>query len=572
MPSSPDKNHPLNFKKDGNVLRTRKIKNIPLYDEKEEMVNTFLLLSHLLLILKPVLVSASPVRKVDATQEVKNFDTNNDKKIDYVIINERKIVKEIKEDINFDGIFDRQTLFFSEDEEFTKIVDQKKIGNKPRKKISYWIDTKLKKYMSLTQIDKNDDSKWDIEYRSHSDLLEFRNKCNQDDGLGKTQNFTEEIIHLVNGIDEYTLTDSGFRVEKSCFMENSKEWFLKNLENSIQEGLGCLEKLKNEKDGNGALKNFSLLKNILAPPPSVQILCNESSDEYNWSKAVAHGTAGPVASTSRLQHPGISIDPEYLKEKKTQGERGEKDLKKTLFHELFHNIGYKHFHDVEYAYACESCCIPSEDDTDEVRSVSCKICKKSYTDASDLEYIKDISDFSHLVSKKDIALKTSIKYLKENPGNLDGLSFLAMNLSDVFSPVGIELSKLITSEKENLTEDQKNRLLTAREYEDQIFLKPFEETSKIIATAYYYTYANQDPKTGLELILKEEKKIKEALKSQHLNQYDKFIKRHLHENLMNIINEVFVNHYYGKDKVTTDKENELSDLSYKLYLTYKNKS
>jgi hypothetical protein len=207
-----------------------------------------------------------------------------------------------------------------------------------------------------------------------------------------------------------------------------------------------------------------------------------------------------------------------------------------------------------------------------VRSVSCKICKKSYTDNSDLEYIKDISDFSHLVSKKDIALKTSIKYLKENPGNLDGLSFLAMNLSDVFSPVGIELSKLITSEKENLTEDQKNRLLTAREYEDQNFLKPFEETSKIIATVYYYTYANQDPKTGLELILKEEKKLKETLKSQHLNEYDKFIQRNLHEHLMNIINEVFVNHYYGKDEDTTDKENELSSLSYKLYLTYKNKS
>jgi len=571
MPRSPDKNHPLNLKKGAKVLRTRKIKNIPLYDEKEEMVNTFLLLSHLLLVLKPVLASASPVRKAVATQEVKNFDTNNDKKIDYVIINEGKIVKEIKEDINFDGIYDRQTLFFPEDEEFTKIVDQKKIGKKPRKKISYWIDKKFKKYMSLTQIDKNDDGKWDIEYRSHSDLLEFRNVCNQDDGLGKTQKFTEEIIHLVKEIDEYTLTDSGFRVEKSCFMENSKEWFLKNLENSIQEGLGCLEKLKNEKDGNGALKNFSLLKNILAPPPSVQILCNESSDEYNWSQAVAHGTTGPVASTSRLQHPGISIDPEYLKEKKTQGERGEIDLKKTLFHELFHNIGYKHSDDVEYAYACESCCIPSEDDTDEVRSVSCNICRKSYTDDSDLEYIKDISDFSHLVSKKDIALKTSIKYLKENPGNLDGLSFLAMNLSDVFSPVGIELSKLISSEKENLTEDQKNRLLTAREYEDQNFLKPFVETSKIIATAYYYTYANQDPKTGLELILKEEKKIKEALKSQHLNEYDKFIKRHLHENLMNIIYEVFVNHYYGQDKDTTNKENELSDLSYKLYLTYKNK-
>jgi hypothetical protein len=29
---------------------------------------------------------------------------------------------------------------------------------------------------------------------------------------------------------------------------------------------------------------------------------------------------------------------------------------------------------------------------------------------------------------------------------------------------------------------------------------------------------------------------------------------------MKIINEVFVNHYYGKDEDTTDKENELSSL------------
>jgi hypothetical protein len=426
--------------------------------------------------------------------------------------------------------------------------------------------------MSLTQIDKNDDGQWDVEYRSHSDLKEFRNGCNQDDGLGKTQNFSSDILNIVKGIDEYTLTDSGFRVEKSCFLDNSKEWFLKNLENSIQEGLGCLEKLKNQEDGNGATKNLILLKNILSPPPSVQILCNETPDEYDWTRAVAHGTTGPVASTSRLQHPGISIDPEYLKEKKTKGEKGEIDLKKTLFHELFHNIGYKHSHNVEYAYACESCCIPNEDDTDEVRSASCKICKKSYNDFLDVEYLQDLSDFSELVYKNDIASKISIKYVMENPGDLDGLSFLAMNLSDIFSPVGIELSKLITTEKTNLTENQKNRLLKAREYEDQDFLKNFEETSKIIATAYYYTYANQDPKSGLELILREEKKINEVLGSKHLHEYDKFIKRDLHENLMNIIYEVFVNHYYGKDKGSAGKEKELSDLSYKLYLNFKNKS
>ncbi len=73
-----------------------------------------------------------PGRETDSIHEVKNFDTNNDKKIDFVIISIGKVVKEIKEDINFDGNFDRQTLFFSEDEEFTKIVDQKKNWQKTK--------------------------------------------------------------------------------------------------------------------------------------------------------------------------------------------------------------------------------------------------------------------------------------------------------------------------------------------------------------------------------------------------------------------------------------------------------
>ena len=516
----------------------------------------------------PLLVTASSERRSTLSFEEKRFDINKDKKIDYIIINRNKKISEIREDLNYDGKFDQQTQFFPKGEEYIRVVERKKIDQLPRKKISYWEDEKLKKIISLTQIDKNDDGIWDLEYRSHSNLFEFKKECFEISGTRDSQNFSTEILNLVNKTDEYTLTDSGFRVEKACFGENSKEWFLKNLESSIETGLGCLEKLEKEENGNGASKNLKLLKNILAPPPSVQIICDESSTEYNWEGIAAHATAAEVSPTSRLQHPGISFNPEFLNELKTLGLKGELNLKRTLFHELFHNLGYKHSHNVEYAIACETCCFSSEEDSEEVKSSSCKICKKSYSNLMDLEYLKDLSKFSEITYKPHLATNVTITYLKENPGSLDGLSLLAWNTSGVFSPVGIELSKIITSEFKNLTEDQKSHLSLAQENDGQDFLKPFEESSKNIAKAYFFIFAKQDPLSGLKLISAEEKKLNLLLKSDHHHKYDKFIKKNLHEKLTTIIDEVFVNHNFGKHMGDAEKEKELKELSYDLFLAF----
>lgn len=225
--------------------------------------------------------------------------------------------------------------------------------------------------------------------------------------------------------DEFHTSSWGHKIHKSCLDKGDKDWFLKNTEKAIKQGMSCLARLSSS-GGKGAARNHVSLSNLLQQK-NVQVICNEAG--YDWGSAtLAHATTSKSDKSSQLKHPGISFNPAAVADFRKKGKSGDLEFVSTMFHEQLHNLGYLHGHDVEYPYTCEKCCFPGDDDSEEVKSIACKICSGNYGGSNDVAYLKDITSFGQATFSKDQALATNLRYLKENPANVSGLSYLALNL------------------------------------------------------------------------------------------------------------------------------------------------
>lgn len=499
--------------------------------------------------------------KVDGNRIEKSYDLNGDKKADFIEVYQDGKIIEKREDNDFDGDFEKVTTFFYDSSaEYFKVIEQKKTSKIPRKKISYWEDKKLRRSFSLTQIDTNNDGKWDQEYKTSSEIHQKKEQCEQT-GLNFADDLSETSLKAAALTDEYTLTKWGHKVHKSCLSTDTKDWFLTNSEKAITEGLSCLNRL-GKAGGLGAAKNNISLGNLLKNQ-TVQIICNETG--YDWGNStIAHATtSGKDDNGSQLKHPGISVNPAMVKEYKSQGEEGRIEFVRTIFHEQLHNLGYLHGHDVEYPYACEKCCFSNGKDSDDLQKASCKVCSGSYPDgSSDLAYLKDITEFAQLNYDTTHSLSTALSYVKQKPGDINGLSYLALNLSGVFDPVGAYLADKIESDNK-LTADQQNIINKARSYKNDPLLKPFEKSSKIIADAFYLSYKGRDPSAALQLLKKELPVIKAQLASPDTEENSKYVKDSLRASMKKLIYDVWLDDYSGKISDPKLKES-LGNLAYDL--------
>lgn len=77
------------------------------------------------------------------------------------------------------------------------------------------------------------------------------------------------------------------------------------------------------------------------------------------------------------------------------GQASDNDLPNTIFHEMFHSIGYRHHKTIEYAYTCSTCCFEKDDKN--LRETACRVCSSSYEGENDLRYMKDLQRFSNAV-------------------------------------------------------------------------------------------------------------------------------------------------------------------------------
>lgn len=486
----------------------------------------------------PMILIALPVKGADRVE--KSFDLNSDGKIDFVEVTLNKILIERKEDLNNDGTFDRQTLFYPEtSHEFFKVVEEKKHGTHPGKRISYWHDPVKKKTFSLTQIDENNDGKWDKEFRSSSEIVQHKDECSEEDALATLARTATEAASLS---DEYYQTSWGHQIHKSCLENNNKDWFLENTEKAIKGGMACLDRL-GKSGGTGAQKNHISLDNILQQK-NVQVICNENS--YDWgSSTLAYATTSSDNKNSLLKHPGISLNPTTAGNYKRQGKQGDNEFVRTMFHEQLHNLGYLHGHDIEYPYACEKCCFPESSDSADKTSIACNVCSGNYSGSTDVNYLRDITSFGISNYNTSHGISTSIKYLMTRPGDVSGLSYLALNLSGIFDPVGVHLAaKIRASDKPDAS--QVKILDEAQNYEASDIFKPYEASSRIVADAFYESFRSQNPASALALLKKEATLIKRELSQKPKEEDSRYVAESVKAGIKKLVYTVWLDGYSGK--------------------------
>jgi hypothetical protein len=79
------------------------------------------------------------------------------------------------------------------------------------------------------------------------------------------------------------------------------------------------------------------------------------------------------------------------------------ELKRTIFHENLHNLGYRHGDGIEFPYTCEASCFPYKDKENDSQSESllaCKICNGDYPSEESIDYLNDFVEYSDLSYKR----------------------------------------------------------------------------------------------------------------------------------------------------------------------------
>lgn len=445
-------------------------------------------------------------------------DRNGDGKVDFEVVyfNTEKI-KEEKSDTNYDGHFDRIKTF----EKFQK------------------------KYVRvLYQVDKDFDQKFEREYYETFELdQKDQTDCIQELKV-EIDNFVSNGIAAVAGANEGFLpTNFGYSVDQECLQDWGNN-FPTLLEQTIQTGLQCMsrlhESLSSPSTLTAGLRNSKDLVDLLSTSP-VTVVCSEE-EGYNWEGIAGHASTSPerTMTSPSVQHPFISINPKGPEVTPANSDELY-ELKRTIFHENLHNLGYRHGEGLEFPYACEGCCFPKESHTDREKILACKICNGDYPSEDSLEYLNDFVEYSDISYRMGQSYRTLRRSLKETPADIDRLTLLAITQGDVFNPIGFELAKII-SENNQLSPYQESNLVEARKY------APIEgrQSGAIVAQAMYEIYVNQDATAAIELITNNKDMMKaelDLLKNSTTDSTHSYIADSIEEALDETIFEVWINKY-----------------------------
>lgn len=337
-------------------------------------------------------------------------DNNFDGKIDQLLEIKINGNKE-SEDLDFDGKFDQWVTF-------------KRLSFSRSKKIISWDLNKDGK------IDKK--SEFDIYtpgrlLRSYSDDL-----CHSTSQLQKEMvvrfalDYKSHMDNLENGIH---MTPYGFNIDRGCYktfeQDGGPAFVNLAIREAMQEGLSCLANLgfqylqqttvQNRGQEPGVFENIRRFRNILSHPKKpVLLTCSGNMHKSSLTGdafAIAYRAGEDFSNDELLDKkakpkittaPTIELHKDYRS--KVVSAIGsdrlmKQKLKQTVFHELFHNLGYKHSEDIDYMYACDSCCHGKESYSPEVIALSCKICTGNYNGPKDKNYFNDMLTLSRLHSR-----------------------------------------------------------------------------------------------------------------------------------------------------------------------------
>jgi len=494
--------------------------------------------------------------------KTKKFDLNKDGVIDRVDSWKQGALVKRQEDRNGDGKFDIEIIYLNS-EEIIKIEksDTNFDGNFDR--IKTYKKFKTKYVRVFYQVDKNFDQQFEHSYHETFKLDQRDRK----DCIGKLKNqidnfISDGIAAVGKANNGFLPTDFGYLIDQKC-LEGWGNDFPNLVKDTIQTGLQCMTSLQTKFNSpsklTAGIRNSKDLIDLVSESP-VTIVCSEEGG-YDWSGTAGHASTSPDISISNpsVKHPFISINPFGPKTDPITDEELF-ELKRTIFHENLHNLGYRHGDGIEFSYTCEACCFPNEGeeettDSKSKKALACKICNGDYPSEESVEYLNDFVEYSDLSNNQTQSFSTLRKSLKENPGDIDRLILLAKTQRGVFNPIGAQLANLITS-KNKINPAQESRLNDAR----RLAARKGQQSGGVIAKAMYEIYINQDAVATIQLLNNNKDAIKSELESlkNSSNSSDKYIASSIEAALDKTIFEVWINEYGTGAKDLGTESYELS--------------
>lgn len=496
------------------------------------------------------------------------LDYNGDKKVDLIeTYNKKNLIKK-EQDLDYDGAFDEVIEYFP----YKSATEPIEIIKKSDRQTKVYRNEELKKIITTTEVDTDGDGKYDNVISSSIPIVQKRDDACQT----LVDSITPNISSLVKSVDQsmskmtngYYVGEYGYKVHKSCLDNWGAKTFTESLSKAKNEGQLCLKDLarKNTLNGsqkpNGALNNLSNLNRLYASTP-VTIVCNEVKKD--WKDIAAHASAGTTDKIKSLSvnHPYVSLNPKIPKVTMKPSKDEVSEISRTIFHEQLHNLGIRHGEGIEYPYACETCCLGEKDQSKDITASSCRICSGQYDikNKKDLTYLKDLLTWGEATFNQERAAAAINKYQQENPRSQWALIMQARAESGVFSPLGVEMAKILKKKFSNLSKEDQENLDKALSNEILPKMSSKEKVTKPLAEANINFYYDNDPKKAMATLEKSKDQLKAIVSNARAKVNDdneKYTNQTLLESTSKILNQIFLKGY--PDKVDKDSSTRAYNL------------
>lgn len=497
----------------------------------------------------------------DHTSTVKRYDLTKSGKLDrFETYSKGQLIK-IEEDRNGDGHVDYVKdlkLLEGLEVELQDVNYNRKFERKRTVKTIGGGKLEIK-----IEVDHNEDGLYEVHYVEIVNATQKQVSCFEGAFFGKISDLAQDSMIATASLNQgFILTGFGHQIDEAC-LRNWGPDFPLLVRDSIKVGLQCLTDLHTsfgDRDMiTGSLRNAFELTRLLESD-QVKILCSES--DYDWEGTTGHASTASGESIEGLNvsHPYISINPHYPEAGQQRASSEDlSELRKTLFHEQLHNLGYRHGHDIEYPYTCEDCCFSAGDEDAELKDAACRVCAGNYKNDVDPFYVKDFIIYSQKSYRNSRGFKAALHFLKENPASTQGLSLLALASADIFNPIGPKLGRLILDKNLSLSAEELSDTLRALEYEDVSHFKPLDKSAKSLSEAMLALYYDFDADKALAVIATHKEVIaKELYEVDQSSSAVGYSAKESKRVLKVILYDMWVNRF-STDGQSSDKAYELYD-------------
>ena len=487
-----------------------------------------------------------------AGPSLQSYDLNQDGTKDRFEYSLNEKIIRVEEDRDGDKKIDFKT--FLDDKTYYKIQWQySSETGKLERKISHLLLPE-KKTRVITEVDADGDGVFEIHYENVVNNDQIQDHCGEVNAT--IRDLSGTVLKAVAKNQKGLLpTNLGYKVDVECYNKWGDD-FNKIVKDVAVGGLKCLMDLdKKGREGTkttGALRNaFDLTK--LMKNDGISLVCSE--DDYKWDGILAHAStdATETMKVKNIKHPFVSLNPKHPKNEVSNRQKEIVDLKDTIFHETLHNLGFRHNEDVEFSYTCGLCCFGSGEDDPKAKEQACKICTGNYKNVTDVNYVKDMIEFSQLTYDAPRGAAAAVKYLKENK-NSTGMAMLAYSTSSVFNPVGGELSKLVSARVKDLTVTDLIYLERAGPDKVDPEFAPVKISARALSGSLYELYYNKSGTNALDMLERNKATIKQELtKMKNAPGNSVYIHDSMKKVLDDMIYDVWINKYPAGDKAASDR-------------------